>query len=392
MSVSNSADKPLLPGLTTISVRSLFADCTIVGVDLVDADMVVGPARVEVGSALGPGEGGAAEELLGAGLVLLEGGGGDVVLDELLLGEVKNLDASLGGNDQPVESLGEEDAVDGGVALVLSEPLALNDVPDHDLTVTGAGGEEGGVLNDIEGSDLSLVTGEGVEEGHVEVIPDLDGLVPRSGDAKCGLAGVVETDYGNGIFMLVLVDSELALGTGVPDLDLSVEGTSDDLSVISGKGNGEDVSLVTNELGDGAAGGDVPKTNGTVPGGGEGETRVTSELDLGDEVGVTSHHLAGTAPFAVLVLFTLGLELPLDEGLIAGSGKKEFLSLSIDFLFTDGEGGNPTTMTYCQKRDDLIKGSKEDLKASYNHSWTCLAVTIPECIRCGIWAGVTYLS
>jgi len=71
----------------------------VVGVDLVDADMVVGPARVEVGSGLGPSEGGAAEELLGTGLVLLKGVSDDVVLDELLLGEVKNLDASLGGND-----------------------------------------------------------------------------------------------------------------------------------------------------------------------------------------------------------------------------------------------------------------------------------------------------
>jgi len=328
-----------------MSSRSLFADGTVVGVDLVDTDMVVGPAGVEVGSALGPGEGDTRKELLGVGLVLLEGSGGDVVLDELLLGEVKNLDAGLGGNDQPVESLGEENSVDGGVALVLSEPLALNDVPDHDLTVTGSGGEEGGVLNDIEGSDLSLVTGEGVKEGHVEVIPDLDCLIPRSGDTECGLAGVVETDHRDGILMLILVDGELALGTGVPDLDLSVEGASDDLSVISGEGNGENVSLVTNELGDGASGGDVPKTNGTIPGGGEGETRVTSELDLGDEVGVTGHHLAGTSPLAVLILFTLGLELPLDKGLITGSGKEELGSLSIDFLFTNGEGGNPTTMT-----------------------------------------------
>jgi len=179
---------------------------------------------------------------------------------------------------------------------VLSEPLALDDVPDHDLTVTGAGGEEGGVLNDIKGGNLSLVTGEGVKEGHVEVIPDLDGLIPRGSDAESGLASVVETDDGNGIGMLVLVDGELALGTGVPDLDVSIEGSSDDLSVISGKSDGKDVSLVTDELGDGAAGLDVPETDGTVPRGGESETGVTGKLDLGDEVRVTSHHFLGLIP------------------------------------------------------------------------------------------------
>jgi len=88
------------------SELSHIADCSlvsggtrVVGVDLVDSDVVVGPTGVEVGSGLGPSEGGAAEELLGTGLVLLKGVSDDVVLDELLLGEVKNLDASLGGND-----------------------------------------------------------------------------------------------------------------------------------------------------------------------------------------------------------------------------------------------------------------------------------------------------
>jgi hypothetical protein len=185
-----------------------------------------------------------------------------------------------------------------------------------------------------------------VEEGHVKVVPNLDGLIPRSGDAKGGLASVVEAHNGDGISVLVLVNGELALRTGVPDLDLSVEGTSDDLSVISGESDGKDVSLVTNELGDGSAGGDVPETDSAVPGGGEGKAGVTSELDLTDEVRVASHHLSWGAPLTVLILLTLGLEAPFDEGAIAGSGKEELLSLSIDFFFTDGEGGNPTAVTF----------------------------------------------
>jgi len=183
-----------------------------------------------------------------------------------------------------------------------------------------------------------------VEQGHVKVVPNLDGLIPRGGDAKSGLAGVVETDDGDGISVLVLVNGELALGAGVPDLDVLVEATSDNLTIISGKGNGEDISVVTDELGDGAAGGNVPQTNGTVPRGGEGEAGVASELDLGDEVSVTGHHLGGAAPLAVLLFLTLGLESPLDEGLITGTGEKEFAALAIDFLLTNGEGGDPAAV------------------------------------------------
>jgi len=186
-----------------------------------------------------------------------------------------------------------------------------------------------------------------VKEGHVEVIPDLDGLIPRGSDAESGLASVVETDDGNGISMLVLVDGELALRAGVPDLDVSIEGSSDDLSVISGKSDGKDVSLVTDELGDGAAGLDIPETDGTVPRGGESETGVTGKLDLRDEMGVTSHHFLGLTPvLTVLILFTLGLKSPLDESLITGAGKKEFLALTLSvLLLTDSEGSDPTAVT-----------------------------------------------
>ena len=84
-----------------------------------------------------------------------------------------------------------------------------------------------------------------MEEGHVEVIPDLDGLVPGGGDADSWLLGVVESDAGNGVLVLLLVNGMLELGSSVPDLDLLVETSGDDLSVIGGKGNGENILLVT---------------------------------------------------------------------------------------------------------------------------------------------------
>jgi len=61
--------------------------------------------------------------------------------------------------------------------------------------------------------------------------------------------------------VLVLVNGVLAETLGVPDLDLLIETTSHDLSVVVGDGNSEDILLVANELLDGLAGGDVPETD-----------------------------------------------------------------------------------------------------------------------------------
>jgi len=48
---------------------------------------------------------------------------------------------------------------------------------------------------------------------------------------------MVELDAGNGIGVLILVDGVLALRAGVPDLDLLVETTSDDLTIVSRESN-----------------------------------------------------------------------------------------------------------------------------------------------------------
>ena len=76
---------------------------------------------------------------------------------------------------------------------------------------------------------------------------------------------------------------------------------------------------MANKLGDGGASGDIPQTAGSVPGGGEAEARVAGELNFGHEVRVTGVHLLGRAPLLVLVLVSLHVDFPLNEGLIARS-------------------------------------------------------------------------
>lgn len=115
------------------------------------------------------------------------------------------------------------------------EPFSLDEIPDHDLSIVRSGGKVGGVVDHIDRVDLGLVSHEGVHKLHVGVIPDLDGLIPRGGDADSGLLGVVESDTGDGIGVSVFVNGVLALGLDVPDFDLVITSTGEDLSAISGE-------------------------------------------------------------------------------------------------------------------------------------------------------------
>jgi hypothetical protein len=144
----------------------------------------------------------------------------------------------------------------------------------------------------------------------------------------------------------VFVNSVFAFGLDVPDLDLVITSSGEDLSAISGEGNREDISGVTNKLGDGSSGGNVPETDGTIPRSGEAESSVNGQADFVNEVRVTGEHLSGLSPFDFFFVTLIFINSPLDESLITRSGKEEFNLFSVLFFFTNSEGSNPTTVTY----------------------------------------------
>merc|ERR1719345_172736 len=109
--------------------------------------------------------------------------------------------------------------------------------------------------------------------------------------------------------------------------------------------DGENISGVTNELGDGFTSGGVPESDGTIPRGGEAESSVNGEADFVNEVRVTSEHFGGSTPFSVFFVVLVFIESPLDESLITRSGEEEFDLFSINFFFSNSEGGNPSTVT-----------------------------------------------
>jgi len=229
-----------------------------------DSDETISETGVEVLLVSGPGEGSATDWSVSS-LVVIESGS-FISVDELLVWKIVDSDSVLSSNDKPVELGGEEDNVDWGLSVDLLEMSSLNEVPDVNLTVSSSGGDEVSVWCQIKSVNLSLVSNEGVLEGHHGVIPDLDGLVPGSGNNDWGLGVVIVSDARDPVSVWVLINGELADTMDVPNLEVLVDGAGGDLSVIWGESNGKDVLGVTNESLSGGGSLEVPESDGTIPG------------------------------------------------------------------------------------------------------------------------------
>ncbi len=118
--------------------------------------------------------------------------------------------------------------------------------------------------------------------------------------------------------MTIVGDVELALAEGVPELDGAVTRTRDDLTVVGGEADGENIGGVADE----AAGWwyrcSSPKTEGLVPRGGKGELTVGGDDNVGDEVVVAVEDSLG-----VTVVGVITAELPDDDGAVTRRGEEE---------------------------------------------------------------------
>ena len=308
------------------------------GGDGVDADEVVRVTSEQGGAVGRPGEAGAVGGAALEGVELL---GAEGVDDDLGL-EVPDLDALVGGGAEPVAVGGEDEGVDGVGGVEAVEALALVEVPENGGAVLAAGGAEGAVGGDADGVEVAGVADEVVAELAVGEVPDLDEAVPAGGDDEGdGLAGA-EADAGDPLGVALGLaaggDGVLALAEGVPELDGLVAGAGDDLAVVDGKGDGEDVLGVADEAAGGLAGVDLPEAEGAVPGSGEGELTVGGDDDVGDEVGVAAEGAAGVAVGIVLAGAGVG-EGPADDGLVTGGREDE-----VGVLGGGGDRGDPVAV------------------------------------------------
>ena len=213
------------------------------------------------------------------------------VLHDVLRLKVPDLDGVLRRSTQPVAVGREAERVDDGTRVQRVQPLPLRQIPQQSKAVLPAGGAQRTVGAHGDGVDIAAVAGERAAQLAVGKVPDLDSAVPGTGD-NSGLEGVGgEPDAGDPTVValaaaVVAANGVLALTEGVPELDGLVAGSGDDLAVVDGEGDGDDVLLVADEAAGGEARGEVPEAELPVPGSRERELAVGAEDDVLDEVGV----------------------------------------------------------------------------------------------------------
>ena len=115
--------------------------------------------------------------------------------------------------------------------------------------------------------------------------------------------------------MTVILDVILALAKGIPELNRPVARARDDLTVVSGEADREDIGGVADETTGSAASVEVPQAQRVVPGRRERELAIGGDDDVRDEVVVP---VEDTLWVTVLVLVTR--ELPDDDGLVCAQG------------------------------------------------------------------------
>ena len=211
--------------------------------------------------------------------------------------------------------------------------LVLGEVPDVDEAVLASGGADGAIRADSDGVHIAGVADKSVTELEVAEVPDLDGLVPGGSDEE-GVGGI-GGDADAGDPLVVTLEGVLALTDGVPELGGLVARAGDDLTVVSGESDGEDVLAVADEATDGLAGGNVPETHGAVPAAGEDVSGVVGDGDVLDEVRVTVEGTEGSA----VDLSGLG-EVPDHDGLVARAGEED-----VGLLGGGGEAGDCAVVT-----------------------------------------------
>jgi len=293
---------------------------------VVDADLVISETSEQVEAVSRPSEGYAIGDSLVRALAL-RGRDLRLKLSNHLLGlQVPDLDGDLSGSNQPVPVGGEDHGVDNRSRLQRVQVLLLLQVPEHGSAVLSAGSAEGTIGRDSDSVQVSLVVLEGVLQqlrlGVLEV-PDLDLLVPAArneegrgrsgGESDARHPFVVSSSLG-GIALGTVDQVVLHLAEGIPELDGAVTASRDDLSVVTGESDRQNVFSVADESADAVAISDVPKAEGAVPGGGDSALGIGGEDDIRHEVVVASQSSLGIAIVALS-----SVDAPNDDGLVAGS-------------------------------------------------------------------------
>lgn len=105
-----------------------------------------------------------------------------------------------------------------------------------------------------------------VHELAVGEVPHLDRPIPGAGHEDQFVEVRAETDAADPLGVGVgTLNRALALAERIPDLDGAVAPPRNDLAVVGGDGNREDILCVTHEARGDGSGGDIPEADVAVP-------------------------------------------------------------------------------------------------------------------------------
>lgn len=117
--------------------------------------------------------------------------------------------------------------------------------------------------------------------------------------------------------MVIFVGGVFAVSQSVPEFDFLVGSGGDNLSVVWGERDGEDLLGVSVELSGAFGLLQVPESEGFVPRSGDNERVILGNGDIGDEVGMSSQGSVGISVVAISVLFFEAF--PDDDFFVSGS-------------------------------------------------------------------------
>lgn len=234
--------------------------------------------------------------------VLSGGGSINLELDNRALGlKIPDLDSLSGGGTQPVSVGGEHKGVDDVTRLQHVQALSLGQIPKHGSAILTSGGAQGTIRRDGDSVQISGVSSEVCSELAVRERPNLHELIPTSRDNDGGTSGRRETNARDPVVVALVLDCELAVTEGVPQLHGAIARSRDNLSVVSAESNGEDVLAVINKAAGASSRVDFPKTKSSIPRTRQSVLAVGRDDDVGDEVVVALERSASEAIVSLLL-------------------------------------------------------------------------------------------
>ena len=211
------------------------------------------------------------------------------------------------------------------------ELFPLRQIPEQNHPIFPSARAKRTIRRNRDGVNIPFVAGQSRPQLTVAQIPNLDSLIPRRRDNGGLTRAGTEPNTANPIGVsITILNGVLALTEGVPELDSTVTGSRNDLTVVDRESDGENVLGVTDEPASGGTGGEIPETELAVPGTGKSELTVGGEDDVFDEVGVAPEAAVGDTVGLVL----LG-EVPDDDGFVAGGGDDH-----VGVVDRTGDGGD----------------------------------------------------